>query len=122
MSGGVAQGASGVASGGSAPVRKAAGAREANAINGEGPEVEIAALDNAAFDGLPDEAVFTVEEVARLLRVANSTIYTLVKQRRLPSLHLGHKIPIPRRALVGYLRGMDAETFDSFIKRKASER
>jgi excisionase family DNA binding protein len=86
------------------------------------PDVEIAALDDAVFDGLPDEAVFTVEEVAKLFRVANSTIYALVRQRRLPSLALGHKIRIPRRALVGFLRGMDAETFDVFIKRKAAER
>ena len=66
------------------------------------PDVEIAVLDDAASDSLPDEAVFTVEEVARLLhRVANGTIYTLVKQRHLPSLYLGHKLRIPRRALVG---------------------
>lgn len=88
----------------------------------EDPDIEIAALDEAAFDGLPDEAVFTVEEVANLFRVSRNTIYELVRQRRMPSLPLGHKIRIPRRALVGFLRGMDADAFDSFIKKKATER
>ena len=86
------------------------------------PDVEMAALDEAAFDGLPDEAVFAVEEVAKLFRVSNSTIYEMVRQRRLPSLDLGHKIRIPRRALVAFLRGMDAEEFEGFIKRKVEER
>lgn len=85
------------------------------------PDIEIAALDDAAFDGLPDAAVFTVQEVAKLFRVSNSTIYEMVKQRCLPSLDLGHKIRIPRRALVAYLRGMDADKFDQFIKRKVAE-
>ena len=85
------------------------------------PDIELAALDEAVFDGLPDEAVFTVQEVAKLFRVANSTIYEMVKQRRLPSLDLGHKIRIPRRALVAFLRGMDADEFDRFIKRKVEE-
>ncbi len=86
------------------------------------PDIELAALDEAVFDGLPDVAVFTVQEVAKLFRVANSTIYEMVKQRRLPSLDLGHKIRIPRRALVAFLRGMDADEFDRFIKRKVEER
>ena len=38
------------------------------------PDVEIAALDDAVFDGLPDAAVFTVQEVAMLFRVGKSAI------------------------------------------------
>ena len=86
------------------------------------PDVELAALDEAAFDGLPNEAVFTVQEVAKLFRVGKSSIYEAVRQRRLPSVKLGNQIRIPRRALVAFLRGMDADEFGQFVKRKVEER
>lgn len=86
------------------------------------PDIEIAALDEATFDGLPDNTVFTVEEVAKLLRVANNTVYALVRQKSLFSLSIGRKVRIPRRALVGFLRGMDAEEFRAFIKSKSQDR
>jgi excisionase family DNA binding protein len=85
------------------------------------PDIELAALDEAAFDGLPDEAVFTVEEVAKIFRVGRSAAYDMVRQRQLRSIKIGNQIRIPRRALVAYLRGMDADAFDEFIKRKVEE-
>lgn len=85
------------------------------------PDIELAALDEAKLDGLPVEAVFTVQEVAKLFRVSNNTICEMVRQRRLPSLNLGHNIRIPRRALVAFLRGMNADQFDQSIGRKVAE-
>lgn len=86
------------------------------------PNPELAALDEAAFDGLPDAAVFNVEEAAKILRVGRSAVYEMVRQKRMPSMPLGRKIRIPRRALVAFLRGMGADAFDGFIKRKVEER
>lgn len=37
-------------------------------VDGEESDPEIAALDDAVLDGLPDAAVFTVQEVPDLLR------------------------------------------------------
>ena len=56
------------------------------------PDIELAALDEAAFDGLPDEAVFTVEEVAKLFRIGRSGAYELVRQRQLCSMKIGSQI------------------------------
>jgi excisionase family DNA binding protein len=86
------------------------------------PDIELAALDDAKYDGLPDEAVFTVPEVAKLFRVSGGTVREMVRQRRIPSLTMGSRILIPRRALVAFLRGMDADDFDKFIKRKVEAR
>lgn len=86
------------------------------------PDIELAALDEATFDGLPDEAVFTVDEMAKLFRVGRSAAYDMVRQRRIVSPKIGNQIRIPRRALVAFLRGMDADEFDQFIKRKVEER
>lgn len=85
-------------------------------------DIELATLDEAAFDGLPNEAVFTLEEVAKLFRISRTTAYQLVRQGQIPTVHLGRMIRIPRRALVGFLRGMDADEFSELIKRKAEER
>lgn len=85
------------------------------------PDIELAALDNAVLDGLPPAAVYTVDEVAGIFRVARSTVYRMIDKRQLPALTLGRKIRIPRRALVAFLRGMDADEFDRFIKRKVEE-
>lgn len=83
---------------------------------------ELAALDAATLDGLPDSAVFTVDDVAKLLRISRNTAYELVRQKRIPSLALGRQIRIPRRGLVAFLRGMDADAFNTFVQRKAREK
>ena len=92
------------------------------ALSERDPDIELAALDDAIYDGLPDQAVFTVDELANLLRVSKASIYNMVKQRRLRSLSFGRQVRIPRRALVAYFRGMNVDEFDAFIKRKAEER
>ena len=46
-----------------------------------------------------DTLVFTVEEVAQLLRVSRAFAYELLNRGDLPCLRLGRRILIPRRAL-----------------------
>lgn len=79
---------------------------------------ELAALD-ADLPGLPnDKGVFTIDEVAKYLRISRTSAYELVRQRKIPAMRIGRSIRIPRRLLAAYLRGMDADAFDEFIATK----
>lgn len=46
-----------------------------------------------------DRLTLTVEEAARLLGISRALGYELVAQGQLPSLRLGRRIVVPRRAL-----------------------
>ena len=50
-------------------------------------------------DGKGQTLVLTVAEAARLLRISRNTCYELVAQGRLPHVHLGRRILIPRFGL-----------------------
>ncbi len=58
---------------------------------------------NAAtdWDNLP--LTLTVDEVARVLRVARNAVYELVRQHKVPHTHLGRAIRISRDALRQHL-------------------
>jgi excisionase family DNA binding protein len=90
-------------------------------LSGEegGLESAVPALEDAALDGLPDGAVFTVEEAADILKVPSSTIQQMVLEKQIRSLRFGDETRIPRRALVACLRGMSAEEFDDFLEKRA---
>lgn len=47
----------------------------------------------------PDRLTLTVEEVAALLGISRALGYELVARGELPSLRLGRRIVVPRRAL-----------------------
>lgn len=47
-----------------------------------------------------DRLTLSVEEAAQLLGISRALAYELVAQHRLPSLRLGRRIVVPRRALV----------------------
>ena len=47
-----------------------------------------------------DRLTLSVEEAAQLLGISRALAYELVGQHRLPSLRLGRRIVVPRRALV----------------------
>jgi excisionase family DNA binding protein len=47
--------------------------------------------------------MMTVREAAALMRVGRDTAYSLVAERRIPSLRLGRQIRIPRQALLEHL-------------------
>lgn len=54
---------------------------------------------------LPDKPMFSVEEVAAILGVGRGTAYQCARSGEIPSLRLGHRILIPRAALVRMLGG-----------------
>jgi excisionase family DNA binding protein len=51
----------------------------------------------------PGPEMMTVQEAAALMRVGRDTAYSLVAERRIPSLRLGRQIRIPRQALLDHL-------------------
>jgi excisionase family DNA binding protein len=76
-------------------------------------------LEEPAYDGLPDGAVFTIEESAGILKVPSSTIERLVSDGHIRSLRLGTETRIPRRALVACVRGLSSEEFDELLEARA---
>jgi excisionase family DNA binding protein len=57
--------------------------------------------------------MMTVREAAALMRVGRDTAYSLVAERRIPSLRLGRQIRIPRRALLEHLAKTAMEQCES---------
>ena len=47
----------------------------------------------------------TVEEAAEILGISRAFAYTLVRREELPSLRLGRRLVVPRRALERLLEG-----------------
>jgi excisionase family DNA binding protein len=76
-------------------------------------------LREAATDGVPEGAVFTVEEVADILKLPAQTVAEMVASKQIRSLRLGDTIRIPRRALFACLRGMTPEEFDQYLEDEA---
>ena len=52
---------------------------------------------------LSDRLALSVEETGRLLGISRDLAYDLVARGELPSLRLGRRIVVPRRALVAVL-------------------
>lgn len=52
----------------------------------------------------PEAVVYTVEEVAELLRIGRSAAYEAVRRGQIPALRLGRRLRIPRSALDQLLR------------------
>ena len=65
------------------------------------------------LDGLPNGAVFTVEEAAAILKVPQETVEGLVEGRELMAIRIGGELRIPRRSLLALLRGIPLEKLDS---------
>lgn len=68
---------------------------------------------SAAVDGLPDGAVFTVEETADILKVEKAVVERMVLEREVVSILLGGETRVPRRALLALLRGVAVEDLDA---------
>lgn len=81
---------------------------------GEAP----AALREAEVDGLPEGAVFTVEEAAIILKLPADVMEQMVRDKQIRSLRLAGITRIPRRALFACLRGMTADEFDGFLENR----
>lgn len=80
---------------------------------GAGP---VRALREAAVDGLPQGAIFTMEETADILKLPKDAVAQMVKSKEIRSLRLGDAVRIPRRALLACLRGMTPEEFDEYVE------
>lgn len=52
--------------------------------------------------------LLTVTEAAKWLRISRNLAYELVRQERLPHLHLGKRILIPRDQLVEWITAQSA--------------
>jgi excisionase family DNA binding protein len=58
---------------------------------------------------MAEPKVYTVEEVAELLKVNPRTVYKMVQQSEIRSVRAGRQIRITGEALDAYLRGEQAE-------------
>lgn len=52
-----------------------------------------------------DCVVYTVREAARMLKINHCLAYALVREGRIPALHLGARIVIPRDRFERMLKG-----------------
>ena len=77
------------------------------------------ALREAAVDGLPEGAVFTLAEAAEILKVPTEAVEQMIRERQLKAVRIGGVARIPRRALFACLRGMTADEFDDFLEKRA---
>ena len=88
---------------------------------GTGPAAAApaATLRESAVDGLPEGAVFTMEEAADILKLPAGAFEQMVQSKQIRSLRFGGVTRIPRRALFACLRGMSADEFDDYIEKRA---
>ncbi len=52
-----------------------------------------------------EQQVLTVDEAARLLRISRGLAFAAVRSGDLPSIRIGRRILVPRRALEEVIRG-----------------
>lgn len=87
----------------------------------EEPQMTPVPLDPGVLDGLPEGAVFTMEEAAGILKIPEATIVRMVRTKQVMALRLGDDTRIPRRSLLACLRGMSVEEFDDFLLERAQK-
>jgi excisionase family DNA binding protein len=56
-----------------------------------------------------DRLLMSPEEAAELLRVGRSTVYDLMRSRRLVSIKIGRRRLVPAAAVTAYIDGLVAE-------------
>jgi excisionase family DNA binding protein len=92
--------------------------------DGAAPEAAAAGvpkLRETSVDGLPDGTVFTIDEVAEILKVPADTVEQMIGSGEIHSIRFGGLTRIPRRALFACVRGMSAEEFDDLIEKRGRE-
>ena len=57
---------------------------------------------------MPTKITFTVTEAAELLGISRSSAYGCVRRGEIPSLRLGRRVVVPRRAFEALLDGQSA--------------
>jgi AcrR family transcriptional regulator len=91
------------------------------AAAGAAQEDTQAPRGSAAVDGLPDGAVFTVEETADILKVEKAVVERMVLDKQVMHISLGGEVRIPRWALLACLRGLSAEEVDHVLGERARD-
>jgi excisionase family DNA binding protein len=61
--------------------------------------IETSPADGDVVQAEQERLTFSVDEAARALGVSRNLMYDLVAQGRVPSVRLGRRIVVPRRAL-----------------------
>jgi len=57
-----------------------------------------------------DRAVYTVQEVARLLSLSRGSAYALIREGTIPALRMGGRWIIPKRRFHAWLDGIGEES------------
>ena len=57
-----------------------------------------------------ERLTLTVDEAAQVLGISRALAYELIARRQIPSLRLGRRIVVPRRALEAIVEQAGAET------------
>lgn len=69
------------------------------------PTSQSADVGVTDFENLP--LMLTVEETARVLRIGRNSAYEAVAGGSIPSIRIGRKIRVPRRALAAWIDDRD---------------
>lgn len=85
----------------------------------EAGDSQLPAPEEATVDGLPEGAVFTLEEVAHILKISSDLVRELVAADKIGSLRFGDETRISRRTLMACLRGVSLEDLDDYLERRA---
>ena len=62
-------------------------------------------MESMGLEGITGRKTFTVEECARALGIGRATAYEGCKTGAIPSIRLGRRILVPRKALERLLEG-----------------
>ena len=71
------------------------------------PEQEAAAARGTTGTGRAERLTFTVDEVAVALGISRSSAYECAKRGDIPTVRLGRRIVVPRRAVLELLGETD---------------
>ncbi|MGI8677459.1 MAG: helix-turn-helix domain-containing protein [Jatrophihabitans sp.] len=63
------------------------------------------------------QLLFTAEEAARALNVGRTTLYALIKDGQLHSVHIGRSCRLTRAALLSYVTRLDAASLGPVLRR-----
>lgn len=64
-----------------------------------GPAHKRSPAESPVTNAHPEVKVYTVEEVAKLLRIGRSAAYEAVRRGQIPSVRLGRRLRVPSKAL-----------------------
>lgn len=70
-----------------------------------GPELPPEPMPAAEGDGGGSRLVLTIPEVAAALSIGTNLAYQMAAEGRLPTVHLGRRVLVPRAALERWLDG-----------------